>query len=141
MTSNIATTVATVPLNNNNTTALVGDHTSADAEFEQTTPSNAVASSSKETAVDESGVGRDGEKMQPAASKSFGFFAIIVALAFSGLLTSLEATITSTALPTITADLGGADLFIWVVNGYYLTQYVERSALLHNQIFHVSSNR
>ncbi|CAI7632913.1 unnamed protein product [Penicillium bialowiezense] len=54
--------------------------------------------------------------------KSFGFYAIIVALALTSLLTSLEATITSTALPTITADLGSANLYVWVVNGYYLTQ-------------------
>ncbi|KAK4228643.1 major facilitator superfamily domain-containing protein [Podospora fimiseda] len=54
--------------------------------------------------------------------KSFGFYAIIVALALRNLLTSLEATITSTALPSITADLGGGFLFVWVVNDYYLTQ-------------------
>lgn len=54
--------------------------------------------------------------------KSFGFYAIIVALALTSLLTSLEATIISTALPTITADLGSANLYVWVVNGYYLTQ-------------------
>lgn len=54
--------------------------------------------------------------------KSFGFYAIIVALALTNLLTSLEQTITSTALPTVTADLGGASLYVWVVNGYYLTQ-------------------
>ena len=131
MTSDVATTVATVPVNNINTTALAGDHTSADAELEQTTPDNAVESSSKETAVDESDEGGNGEETQPAApKKTFRFFAIIAALAFSGLLTSLEATITSTALPTITAHLGGGDLYIWVVNGFYLTQYVERSALL-----------
>ncbi|PWY77356.1 MFS general substrate transporter [Aspergillus heteromorphus CBS 117.55] len=65
----------------------------------------------------------DGQGLPPVASKkSFRFYAIIVALALSGLTTSLEATITSTALPTITADLGGGDLYIWVVNGFYLTQ-------------------
>ena len=76
--------------------------------------------------------GEENEKEpQPAATKkSVRFFAIIVALALSGLLTSLETTITSTALPTITAGLGGADLYIWVVNGFYLTQYVEFVALL-----------
>jgi hypothetical protein len=135
MTSNVAatvlTTVATVPVNNNNTTALAGDHTNADAELEQTTPSNAGDSSSKETVVGERDEGGDGKEIQPAApKKSFRFFAIIAALALSGLLTSLEATITSTALPTITANLGGAELYIWVVNGFYLTQYVGRSALL-----------
>jgi len=140
MTSDVAITVATVPSNNNNIAAFVRDHTSTDAALEQTTSSKAIVSSSKETAGDRSDVRRDGENMQPPAAKSFRFFAIIAALAFSGLLTALEATITSTALPTITADLGGADLFIWVVNGYYLTQYVERSGLLPTPDV-ISSNR
>lgn len=101
----VATTVAPLPVNNNNTAALAGEYTNAEG-------------------------GDDKELQQAATKKSIRFFAIIAALALSGLLTSLEATITSTALPTITADLGGADLYIWIVNGFYLTQYVERSALL-----------
>lgn len=51
----------------------------------------------------------------PTPKKSFGFYAIIVALALTNLLTALE--------QTITADLGGASLYVWAVNGYYLTQY------------------
>ena len=134
MTSDVAATVATtlapLPVNNNNTAALAGEYTSAD-EREETTASSIHKSSSKETAVNEGDEGGDEKEPQPAATKkSIRFFAIIAALALSGLLTSLEATITSTALPTITADLGGADLYIWIVNGFYLTQYVERSALL-----------
>ncbi|MCJ1384436.1 hypothetical protein MMC17_007552 [Xylographa soralifera] len=46
----------------------------------------------------------------PAANKSLRFFAIIMAISFAGLLTALEATITSTALPTIISELGGANL-------------------------------
>lgn len=67
-----------------------------------------------------------------STKKTFRFYAIIAALALSGLLSSLEATIVSTALPTIIADLGGASLYIWVVNGYFLTQYVgpSRGAIL-----------
>ncbi|KAK9858312.1 hypothetical protein MYU51_019321 [Penicillium brevicompactum] len=64
----------------------------------------------------------EAEVESTTTKKSFGFYAIIIALALTSLLTSLEATITSTALPTITADLGGANLYVWVVNGYYLTQ-------------------
>lgn len=126
----VATTLAPLPVNNNNTAAPVGEYTGAD-ERGQTTASSVHERSSKETAVDEGDKGGDEKEPQPAATKkSIRFFAIIAALALSGLLTSLEATITSTALPTITADLGGADLYIWIVNGFYLTQYVERSALL-----------
>lgn len=64
------------------------------------------------------------ETKQPATSKSLRFFAIIVALSFTGLLTALEATITSTALPTIINDLGGTHLYIWVINVYFLTMFV-----------------
>lgn len=49
------------------------------------------------------------------------FWAIIIAIAFAALLTALESTITSTALPTIIADLGGGDLYIWTVNGYFVS--------------------
>ena len=134
MTSDVAATVATtlalLPVNNSNTAALAGESTSTD-EPERTNASYVPDSSSKETAINEGDNGGAAKEPQPATTKkSIRFFAIIAALALSGLLTSLEATITSTALPTIIADLGGADLYIWVVNGFYLTQYVERLALL-----------
>lgn len=126
----VATTLAPLPVNNNNTAALAGEHTSVDKR-DQITASSVHESSAKEIAVDQGDERGTEKEPQPAATKkSIRFFAIIAALALSGLLTSLEATITSTALPTITADLGGADLYIWIVNGFYLTQYVECSALL-----------
>ncbi|KAM0323354.1 hypothetical protein ACHAQA_008947 [Verticillium albo-atrum] len=56
----------------------------------------------------------------PLLRKDFRFWAIMLAMGFAGLLTALEATITSTALPTIIADLQGGDLFIWAANGYFL---------------------
>lgn len=59
-----------------------------------------------------------------APKKSWRFWAIIVALSVTGLLTALEATITSTALPTIIDALGGASLYVWVINLYFLTMYV-----------------
>ncbi|ERT01066.1 Major Facilitator Superfamily protein [Sporothrix schenckii 1099-18] len=49
------------------------------------------------------------------------FWAILVALSFISLLTSLEATVTSTVLPSIVADLGGGDNYIWVSNAYFLS--------------------
>jgi hypothetical protein len=53
--------------------------------------------------------------------KKGSFWVVIMALALTGLLTALEATITSTALPTIIGALGGEYLYIWVVNVYFLT--------------------
>ena len=132
----VATTLAPLSVNNNNTAALAGEHTSVD-KSDQITASSVHDSSSKEIAVDHGDERGNEKEPQPAATKkSIRFFAIIAALALSGLLTSLEATITSTALPTITADLGGADLYIWIVNGFFLTQYVQ---LLSNHAFHFSS--
>ncbi|OAP57642.1 hypothetical protein AYL99_08380 [Fonsecaea erecta] len=55
------------------------------------------------------------------SKKGLRFWMILVALSVTSLLTALEATITSTALPSIIADLGGGDLYIWAVNGYFLT--------------------
>jgi hypothetical protein len=52
--------------------------------------------------------------------KGLRFWMIVVSLSFTSLLTALEATITSTALPSIIADLGGSDLYIWAVNGYLM---------------------
>lgn len=63
----------------------------------------------------------DNTVVQPAPKKSFRFWAIILALSVTGLLTALEATITSTALPTIIDALGGASLYVWVINLYFLT--------------------
>ncbi|PWY66365.1 MFS general substrate transporter [Aspergillus sclerotioniger CBS 115572] len=120
MVTSVTSTVVTdscEPMN----TILAINHTSA-AEPEHNVPS-ASRESPKGAAVGERTDGHEEIEIPAATPKtSIRFFAIIAALALSGLLTSLEATITSTALPTITADLGGADLYVWVVNGYYLTQ-------------------
>lgn len=99
-----ASTKRDIPLSNTEAVVVVGNTLQ--------TPSF-----SKEDAI------QTNETTEPShEKKTFRFYAIIVALALAGLLSSLEATITSTALPTIVADLGGAELFIWVVNGFYLTQ-------------------
>ena len=57
---------------------------------------------------------------QVGDKKGWRFAMIIIALSVTGLLTSLENTITSTALPTIVEDLKGDNLYIWVVNAYTL---------------------
>ncbi|KAF5131138.1 MFS efflux transporter aclA [Metarhizium anisopliae] len=59
----------------------------------------------------------------PALNRDLRFWAILLAIGFSGLLSALEATITSTALPTVIAELGGGDLYIWAVNGYFLAMW------------------
>ncbi|TPX23997.1 hypothetical protein DIZ76_013340 [Coccidioides immitis] len=79
-----------------------------------------------ETRASETTAGSSGETNEilqqktSMRSKGLRFWAIIAALAVDGLLTALEATITSTALPTIIGALGGADQYIWAVNVYFL---------------------
>lgn len=53
--------------------------------------------------------------------RDYRFWALLVSISLASLLTSLEATITSTALPSIVGDLGGGHLYVWAVNGYLLT--------------------
>ncbi|KAF2095591.1 major facilitator superfamily protein [Rhizodiscina lignyota] len=61
-----------------------------------------------------------GKTNSTSLNKNIKFWVILGALAVTGLLTAIEATFTSTALPSILVDLGGGDLFIWVINGYFL---------------------
>ena len=56
----------------------------------------------------------------PPTKKDWRFWALLGAISLAGLLTALEGTVTSTALPSIVEDLGGGHLYIWVVNGYLL---------------------
>jgi MFS family permease len=50
---------------------------------------------------------------------------VFVALCVTSLLAALEGTVTSTALPTIVADLHIGDNYPWVSNAYFLTTYVK----------------
>lgn len=52
------------------------------------------------------------------------FWAIIISLAFTALCSSLEGTIITSALPTITRDLNGGESFIWIPNAYFLATIV-----------------
>ncbi|KAK8869058.1 major facilitator superfamily protein [Apiospora arundinis] len=61
------------------------------------------------------------EEVLHATRKGPRFWAILGVLALASLLTSLEATITSTVLPVIIEDLGGGIDYIWVANAYFLT--------------------
>lgn len=61
------------------------------------------------------------EKSPPKFDKGPRFWAIMGVLSLISLLTSLEATVTSTVMPSLVADLGGGESFIWVSNAYFLT--------------------
>ncbi|KAL7942077.1 MFS general substrate transporter [Trichoderma barbatum] len=54
--------------------------------------------------------------------RTWRFWAIIMALSITGLMSAIEGTIITSALPTITNALGGGDTYIWVPNAYLLAQ-------------------
>ncbi|KAH8669583.1 major facilitator superfamily domain-containing protein [Tricladium varicosporioides] len=54
-------------------------------------------------------------------SADWRFWIIFVALAFTSLLTAIEATVTSTALPTIAQVLNAQEVYVWFVNSFFLT--------------------
>ncbi|KAL6887587.1 MFS general substrate transporter [Trichoderma longibrachiatum] len=59
---------------------------------------------------------------QPASPQAWRFWAIITALAITGLMSAIEGTIITSALPSITNALGGGDAYIWIPNAYLLAQ-------------------
>ena len=59
---------------------------------------------------------------QAAFGGGWRAFAIITALSVVALLPAIEGTVVSTALPTIVGDLHGGELYVWVVNSYFLTR-------------------
>jgi hypothetical protein len=61
------------------------------------------------------------EESPPTFKKGPRFWAIIIVLSLISLLTSLEAAVTSTVMPTMVAGLGDGENYIWVSNAYFLT--------------------
>ncbi|KAI0836426.1 putative efflux pump antibiotic resistance protein [Hypoxylon sp. FL0890] len=55
------------------------------------------------------------------AKHSLRFWAIMGSLTITGLMSALEGTITTSALPIITRSLGGGNLYIWVPNAFFLS--------------------
>ncbi|GLB11618.1 hypothetical protein AtubIFM57258_008488 [Aspergillus tubingensis] len=53
--------------------------------------------------------------------RDWRFWAIFPPLCVATLLSALESTVVSTALPSIVDDLHSGNLYIWFVNGYFLT--------------------
>jgi MFS family permease len=52
--------------------------------------------------------------------KSWRFHAILTSLSVTGLLTTIEGTIITNALPTITAALGAGSSSLWIADAYFL---------------------
>lgn len=52
------------------------------------------------------------------------FWVILVTCAVMGLLSALENTVVTTALPHIVADLDMGENYVWITNVFFLTGYV-----------------
>ncbi|KAF2815559.1 MFS general substrate transporter [Mytilinidion resinicola] len=57
----------------------------------------------------------------PPQQRGLKFYTFLLSIALTGLLVSLEATVVSTALPSIIADLGGTSNYVWISLAYFLT--------------------
>ena len=66
----------------------------------------------------------EGEVGNGKLKRGVRFWLIIFSLSITALLSSLEGTIVSTALPSIVDSLGDTELYTWTLNGYFLTRYV-----------------
>ncbi len=64
----------------------------------------------------------ESDKGPPAFHRGWPFWAIFPALSVTALLSAVEATVTSTALPTIVADLEVGNNYTWIVNAFLLTR-------------------
>ncbi|KAH8129268.1 MFS general substrate transporter [Trichoderma asperelloides] len=62
------------------------------------------------------------EELRSVSFRTWRFWTIILALSITGLVSAIEGTIITSALPTITNALGGGDSYIWVPNAYLLAQ-------------------
>ena len=60
----------------------------------------------------------------PATRPRREVLVVFAALMLAVLLAALDGTIVATALPTITAELGGLDQLSWVVTGYLLASTI-----------------
>ena len=111
-----------------------GQRQSTGSDGRKLVPHNNNHSNSDNNNKNDDNMANDHAVAPTSQKKTLRFWAIILALAVTGLLTALEATITSTALPTIIDALGGASLYVWVINIYFLTMYGLLSSHLQERV-------
>jgi MFS family permease len=59
--------------------------------------------------------------VNPTIMRTWRFWAIIVSLMITGLVSALEGTIITSTLPTIIESLGGGSAYIWVPNAFLIS--------------------
>ena len=87
----------------------------------------------------------DAERQLPesheAPYKNLRFWLIFSSLAVTSLLTAVESTVTSTALPTISRELNSGDTYIWFVNAFFLSRYVRSARTECQALVFCSANK
>lgn len=71
--------------------------------------------------------GQQNEKLPPqqaSAAHSLRFWGIFVALCILSFICALDVIIITTALPTITASIGGAKQYVWIANSFVIASSV-----------------
>ncbi|PTB65895.1 MFS general substrate transporter [Trichoderma citrinoviride] len=81
-----------------------------------------LATSNEEPTLIPGPISAQDDGPRPPDLRTWRFWAIIMALGITGLMSAIEGTIITSALPTITNALGGGDAYIWVPNAYLLAQ-------------------
>ena len=85
----------------------------------------ASASASGPTAIqpiDDAGAQDEEESSEDKSHYGWRFWAIFPALCTVAFLGALEATIVTTAMPTIVRDLDLGENYVWVINAFFLTR-------------------
>lgn len=86
----------------------------------KSTPSTSSKEGSSGLAPGDGGVEKVNDEAEEKVSYGWRFWAIFPALCLTGFLSSMEGTVITTALPSISSDLGLNDNFVWVANGFFL---------------------
>lgn len=60
------------------------------------------------------------DEAQPQV-RDWRFWMVFAALSITGILSAIEATIISTALPTVVHNLNVGNNYAWIANSYFLT--------------------
>ncbi|CAF9926916.1 MAG: hypothetical protein GOMPHAMPRED_004262 [Gomphillus americanus] len=64
------------------------------------------------------------QKTVPMSTRSWRFWSVFLACCLISLLSGIDATVITTALPTITRELGGSEDYIWVANSFVFASTV-----------------
>jgi MFS family permease len=66
---------------------------------------------------------------------SWRVLCVIAVLCLLSLISAIDATIITTSLPTITREIGGAELYVWIANSYMFASTVPQP--LYGQIANI----